>query len=82
VALASSEQRASRERLALLSATEEPTVPTPAVSGRPRKVPAAPLPAKRTTAPFWQRRRVQLAAALALALVLGAAFAALLSQVH
>ena len=37
------EQRASRERLALMSASEEPTVPVMAVSGRHHKpVPAPP----------------------------------------
>jgi serine/threonine protein kinase len=42
-----SEQRASRERLALMSASDEPTAPAPAVSGRPRKEPPSPLPARR-----------------------------------
>jgi len=38
-----SEQRASRERLALMSASEEPTAPTPSVFGRPRKTAATPV---------------------------------------
>jgi hypothetical protein len=43
VAQAASEQRASRERLALMSASEEPTVQRPAVPPRPKKVrPASP----------------------------------------
>jgi serine/threonine protein kinase len=39
-----SEQRASRERLALMSASDAPTVPVASVSGRPQKVRPAPLP--------------------------------------
>jgi hypothetical protein len=40
------EQRASRERLALMSASEEPTAPAPAppVAARPRKAAPANLP--------------------------------------
>jgi eukaryotic-like serine/threonine-protein kinase len=37
------EQRASRERLALMSAGEEPTAPAPSVSGRPRKTASTPV---------------------------------------
>jgi serine/threonine protein kinase len=39
------EQRASRERLALMSAGEEPTAPAPAVPGRQRKPAPSPAPA-------------------------------------
>jgi serine/threonine protein kinase len=39
-----SEQRASRERLALMSASDAPTVPVASVSGRPQKVRPASLP--------------------------------------
>ena len=41
---AATEQRASRERLALMSASDEPTVPVPSVSGRHLKARPAPPP--------------------------------------
>jgi eukaryotic-like serine/threonine-protein kinase len=41
---AATEQRASRERLALMSASDEPTVPVASVSGRPHKPRPAPRP--------------------------------------
>jgi eukaryotic-like serine/threonine-protein kinase len=41
---AATEQRASRERLALMSASDEPTVQMASVSGRPRKPLPAPVP--------------------------------------
>ncbi len=48
---AATEQRASRERLALMSASEEPTVQLPSVTGRPRKArPAPALPPVRAPA--------------------------------
>ncbi len=78
------EHRASRERLALMSASEEPTSPTPAVSGRPRKLPAPPppAPAKRHLKQLWQKKWLQFAAAGAAAVLLGVLFAVLLHQLH
>ncbi len=83
-AQAVTEQRASRERLALMSATEEPTVPVPSVSGRPRKVPLSPAPAR--PAPrgpkFWELRLVQYAGAAVAVFLVGVLAAVLLLKVH
>ncbi|MGO9767655.1 MAG: serine/threonine-protein kinase [Myxococcaceae bacterium] len=83
-AQAVTEQRASRERLALMSAAEEPTAPAPAVSGRPRRVVAAPqaTPVQPPRQRPWQKRRFQFAAVVALAFLIGGLAAALLSRVH
>jgi eukaryotic-like serine/threonine-protein kinase len=78
-ALVVSEQRASRERLALMSASEEPTAPAPSVSGRPRKAASSPLPAplsSEQTRDRWLRRGLILAAFFAV----GMAGAALLAR--
>lgn len=77
------DQRASRERLALMSASEEPTVPVPAVSGR-RKVPVAPEVARpaQPAVKFWQSWRVLLAAVVLAGLLIGGLAAVLLSKVH
>ncbi len=83
-AQAVTEQRASRERLALMSASDEPTLQMPAVSGRPRKVPLAQAPAG--PAPqglkFWQRTLVQYAGAAVVVFLVGVLAAVLLLKVH
>jgi hypothetical protein len=68
-----SEQRASRERLALMSASEEPTSPVPAVTGRPQKaaVAATSRPARPKEAPVdrWLRRGLVLVVFFAVGMV-------------
>jgi hypothetical protein len=66
-----SEQRASRERLALMSASEEPTAPTPSVSGRPRKTAATPVvsPPLAPTRDQWLRWGLVLAVFFAVGMV-------------
>ncbi|MGO9830141.1 MAG: serine/threonine-protein kinase [Myxococcaceae bacterium] len=82
-AQAVTEQRASRERLALMSAAEEPTAPAPAVSGRPRRAAVAPTAPVQPPKPKpWQQKRFQFAAVVALAFLIGGLAAALLSKVH
>jgi eukaryotic-like serine/threonine-protein kinase len=83
-AQAVTEQRASRERLALMSASEEPTLQMPAVSGRPRKVAleqAAASPAPQGPK-FWQRTLVQYAGAAVVVFLVGVLAAVLLLKVH
>ncbi len=83
-AQAVSEQRASRERLALMSATEEPTVPVPSVSDRPRKVPLSPTPARPAPSvpKFWRLKLVQYAGAAVAVFLVGMLAAVLLLKVH
>ena len=82
VARAVAEQRPARERLALMSATDEPTAPAPAVSGRPRKVAPAPVPvrarARELQRDLWLKRALLLAVVFAI----GMLGAVLLARAH
>jgi hypothetical protein len=74
------EQRAARERLALMSASDEPTAPTPAVSGRPRKAAKAPSPTLALALPV--DRLLRWGFALIAVFFVGVAGALLLARLH
>ena len=77
-----SEQRASRERLALMSASDPPTVPVASVSGRPKKARPVPTP-KRVSAPKLSvRLMVRWGLVFAVLFLTGVAGAILLNKVH
>jgi eukaryotic-like serine/threonine-protein kinase len=76
------EQRASRERLALMSASDEPTVQLASVSGRPHKArPARALPPVRASA-FPVERLLRWGLVLVVVFFIGVVGALLLLRLH
>jgi eukaryotic-like serine/threonine-protein kinase len=77
-----SEQRASRERLALMSASDPPTVPVASVSGRPKKARPVPTPKPVSAPKLSVRLMVRWGLVFAVLFLTGVAGAILLNKVH